>query len=181
MLTRIRNSGPMLFATALMMALPGGGALAQLTDDPAALPWPDLTATDPNRAVVISITFNSPTEVVVDDVMVSNARARSSLGAPLQILLELLDQDGAVLAQQNDWHPLWVRDLNEGDGERSPVTTMGPGTFFVPLDEDLHSVRIIDTELEMELITVDVSGPVDVFCGLAPTPPLCSLFKSGFE
>ena len=164
-----------------VMGLPVIESHAQLTEDPAALPWPDLFYPDPNRAVVISVTFNSPTDVVLDEVIVANTRARSSLGAPPLIRLELLDGNGAVIRQQNSWHPLWVRDLNEGDGEIGPLAESGPGTFYVPLDEDLRSVRITDIELGMELITVDVSGAVEAYCAQVPNPPLCSLFKSSFE
>jgi hypothetical protein len=74
-----------------------------------------------------------------------------------------------------------VRDLNEGEGESSPETDSGPGTFYIPLDENLAAVRIIDVELAMELITVDVSGPVQAYCAQMPQPTLCYIFKSSFE
>jgi hypothetical protein len=176
--SKVRKS---VLIAVIVAGLPASLIQAQLTDDPATLPWPDLSHEDPNRAVVISVTFNSPTNVVADDVIVSETRAKSFLGAPPLILIELLDQHGAVLAQQNAWHPLWVRDLNEDDGEFTPVTESGPGTFYVPLDEDLRSVRITDIELGMELITVDVSGPVEAYCAQMPQPALCSILKSSFE
>jgi hypothetical protein len=33
----------------------------------------------------------------------------------------------------------------------------------------------------MELITVDVSGPVEAYCAQMPQPALCSILKSSFE
>ena len=181
MLANTRKNSLMVLLAVLVMALQTSEAQAQLTEDPATLPWPNLSETDPNRAVVIAVTFNSPTKVVVDDVIVSNTRAKSWLGAPPLILLERLDENGSVLAQQNAWHPLWVRDLNEGDGEIGPLTESGPGTFYVPFDQDLRSVRITDIELGMELINVDVSAQVEAYCAEMPIPALCSMFKSGFE
>lgn len=169
---------PLLY---LAIGAPINVALAQLTEDPAALPWPDLTQVGPHRAVVVNVTFNTPTDVVVDDAVVSNTRAKSWLGAPPLILLELLDANENLIATQNAWHPLWVRDLNEGSGESTPENESGPGTFYVAFDEDLRSIRITDLELGVELITVDVSAVVEAYCAQMPNPALCSIMKSGFE
>jgi hypothetical protein len=154
---------------------------AQLTGDPAAIPVPDSTESDPDRAVVVSVTFNSPTSVVTDNVIISNRGASSAAGAPPLIRLELLDSHGNLLAQQDAWHPLAVRDLNEGGGESLEEEESGPGTFYIPFDEDISAVRIIDIRLDMELVTIDVSDAVAAFCAQNPSPAQCILFKNGFE
>jgi hypothetical protein len=133
----------MLMVLAMSAAAP---AWAQLIVDPAALPLPDSTEPDPARAVVVSVTFNSPTEVVTNMVMVANRGARSALGAPPLILLQLLDSNDNVIAEQDAWHPLEVRDLNEGDGESLEAVESGPGTFYVILRTEFRSHSVLDVQ-----------------------------------
>jgi hypothetical protein len=168
-----------LFAAFLLLGV--GGASAQLTDDPRQVPLPDRLFNEPNRAVVVSVQFNSGTEVVLDHVLVANTAAKSSIGAPPLILLELLNKNGQVIAEQNAWHPLWVEDWDETGIASSHVEPTGKGTFYVPLSETLHSVRISDIQLAIELITVDVSPQVLHYCASTPATPVCALFVSGFE
>jgi len=67
--------------------------MAQLTDDPSTLPFPEFGVTDPQRAVVVTVQFNSATEVVLQRIIVANTRARMSIGAPPLLVLELLDHN----------------------------------------------------------------------------------------
>ena len=154
---------------------------AQLADDPTLVPLPDFMFKDPNRAVVVSVQFNSSTDVVLEHVLVANTAAKSSIGAPPLILLELLDKNGQVISEQNAWHPLWVEDRDEAGVASGHVELAGSGTFYVPLSETLHSVRISDIQLASELITVDVSTQVANYCAATPSTPVCALFLSGFE
>ncbi len=157
-------------------------AMAQLSDDPTTQPFPEFGVTDPQRAVVVKVQFNAATEVVLQDIIVANTRARMSLGAPALLVLEMLDQTGKVIATQNAWHPLWVRQWDEGGNtESGSVAASGPGTFYVPLSETLRAIRITDTELAQVLITVDVSAEVLAYCESTPNTPICALFLSGFE
>jgi len=165
----------------VLLLLGTNAASAQLTGDPRQVPLPDFMFKDPNRAVVISVQFNTGTEVVLDNVMVANTPAKSSIGAPPLILLELLDKNGQVISEQNAWHPLWVEDWDEAGVASGLVEPSGKGTFYVPLSETLHSVRISDIRLAIELITVNVSTPVAEYCASTPSTPVCALFVSGFE
>ena len=74
--------------------------MAQLNVDPATQALPDFNLPDPGRAVVISLQFNSSTDVQLQNVIVANVRAKGSLGAPPLIRLELLDRNGAVRREQ---------------------------------------------------------------------------------
>ena len=168
-----------LFAAFLLLGV--GVASAQLSDDPRQVPLPDRMFNEPSRAVVVSVQFNSGTEVVLDHVLIANTAAKSSIGAPPLILLELLDNDGQVISEQNAWHPLWVEDWDETGVASAYVEPSGKGTFYVPLSETLHSVRISDIQLSIELITVDVSQQVENYCSSTPATPVCALFVSGFE
>lgn len=156
-------------------------ASAQLTVDPRLLPLPDFDYKDPGRAVVVSVQFNTGTEVVLDNVLVANTPAKASIGAPPLILLELLDKNGQVMVEQNAWHPLWVEDLDEAGVASAHLQSSGKGTFYVPLSETLHTIRISDIQLATELITVDVSAQVANYCAATPSTPVCALFVSGFE
>jgi len=156
-------------------------ALAQLTDDPATLPLPDFNVNDPQRAVVISVHFNSAVDVQLNSVIVANTRYPGSVGDPPLILLELLDHQDNVIAKQNAWHPLWIRNWDLGGTESGDVLPAGPGTFFVPLSETLASVRISDIELGQVLLTVDVSAEVLAYCAATPATPISASFLSGFE
>ena len=175
----------MVFLTILVctggLVFASGNAVAQLNTEPSALALPDFNLPDPDRAVVISVQFNNPTDVQLQNVIVANVRAKGSLGAPPLIKLELLDRTGAVIREQNDWHPLWVRESDIDGLESNLVMDSGPGTFYVPLSVNLVAVRITDVSLSQELITVDVSTYVDAYCAAKPLPEICILFHDGFE
>ena len=156
-------------------------AQAQLSDDPASLPFPDLNAKDPHRAVAISVHFNSATDVTVQDVVVANTRYPGSVGAPPLILLELLDHNGEVIAEHNAWHPLWENQWDENEVESGNDLPSGPGLFLVPLSETLTSVRISDIELDLVLLTVDVQSEVMASCAAMQGSPICALYLNGFE
>ena len=126
-----RNVLAWLFAVSVL-TLGAGSAIAQLNADPTTLPLPDFSQPDPDRAVVISVQFNSATDMQLLDVFIANVRARGSLGNPPLLRLELLDEDGLVIREQNEWHPLWTREWDENELESSLVLLSGPGTFYVP-------------------------------------------------
>lgn len=181
MLTRRQSCpiNPFMLLTTLWLL--SGSVHAQLDGDPSMIPQPELFPVDHDRAVVVAVIFNSAIDVVADDVMISDTRAPGATGNPPLIMLEMLDDNANVIASQFEWHPLWTREWDDEGNESGPVDQSGTGTFYVPFDQDLDSVRIIDVRREMELITVDVSGPVDAYCASVPMPALCDLFKSGFE
>ena len=167
---------------ALIALLSSTSVLAQLTDDPANIAQPVYPYQDPQRALVIRTQFNSATDVELLDVLVANTRARTAIGAPPQLLLELIDHTDQVIASRNDWHPLWEShwgDVDETEGGIEAET--GEGTFYVPLSESLRKVRITDLELDQELITVDVSQAVVSYCQSNPTTRICVLFMDDFE
>ena len=132
--------------------------------------------------MVIRLDFNSPTAVESTGVLVANTRARTAIGAPPQIVLELLDDQDRVIATRNEWHPLWERQWDEtGETEHAIAMDSGPATFYVPLSSALRKVRITDTDLAHELITVDVSQAVIDYCNANPGTVICVLFRDGFE
>ena len=51
----------------------------------------------------------------------------------------------------------------------------------MPLHANLATVRISDVRMAMELMEVDVSGPVADYCATHPTIDPCILFRDGFE
>ena len=87
--------------------------MAQLGEDPTSIPFPEFGIYDPDRAVVMTVQFNSNIDVELLDVIVANTRAPSSIGDPPLLLLELLDHNGELIATQNAWHPLWERQWDE--------------------------------------------------------------------
>jgi len=156
-------------------------ALAQLGGEPGTYPLPDFTVADPDRAVVIGVMFNTATDVTPVSVIISNRRAPSSEENPPQILLELLKADATIISQQFAWHPLWTREWGEDGMESGDSATSGPGTFYVPFSTGLASVRISDIHLGIELLEVDVSGPVADYCVAQAASDICVLFQDGFE
>ena len=166
---------PFLVATSVLLLTPI--AAAQLLDDPASLPIPDSSAEDHGRAVIISVQFNSPTDLALQNVKVSNVRAKGSMGDPELIRLESLNQNGELIGEQNSWHPLWVNDWDEaGEQETGDILTSGSGTFYIPLRGSLAGVRIIDVALNHELLTVDVSNQVALYCTANLDAPICEDF-----
>jgi len=167
---------------ALLALLPAIPVQAQLTGDPANIPQPVFPYQDPDRAVVIRTRFNSTTDVELLEVLVANTRARSAVGAPPQLALQLIDHNDQLIATRNAWHPLWERHWDDtNDTESGNELGSGEGTFYVPLSSSLRKVRIIDLELDQELITVDVSQPVISYCQSNRNTPICVLFMDGFE
>ena len=163
----------------LLSAFP---AFGQLTGDPANIAQPVFPYEDPERAVVIRTNFNSATDVELLEVLVANTRARSAIGAPPQLMLELIDHNDELIETRNDWHPLWERHWDEaGETESGIELDSGEGTFYVPLSSSLRKVRITDLELDQELITVDVSQSVISYCDSNQNTPICVLFMNGFE
>jgi len=158
-------------------------ALAQLTGDPTTYTQPDFTIPDPARAIVVTVMFNSATDVVLEEVLVSEQRSGGSSQNPPLILLEFLDQDDNIIGQQYEWHPLWSREWadDEDGSETGFIDESADGSFYFPFDERMTAVRISDAQEEMELLTVDVSTEVAEYCGQSPTPVLCMIFKDGFE
>ena len=167
---------------ALLALMPAFSVLGQLTGNPANIAQPVYPYQDPQRAVVIRIKFNSAINVELLGVLVANTRARTAIGAPPQLVLELIDHRDHVIATQNDWHPLWERQWDAaGETESAIEVESGEGTFYLPLSSSLRKVRIIDMELNQELITVDVSQPVVDYCNSNPKTIICVLFADGFE
>ena len=147
---------------------------AQPNTDPRTAPKPNSQIPDPERALIISVFFHSQTDVEVVDVQVANTRPRSYLGDPPLLLLELIDRDGNVIAQNNAMHPLWEFDRDiEGDESKQELPS-GPGTFFVPLSGDLDSIRLSDQRLEEVLIEEPVRGVVTDYCDANPNSPICT-------
>ena len=166
----------------LLALLSSFSVLAQLTGDPAGIPKPKYPYQDPHRAVVIHVNFNSATDVELLEVLVANTRARTAIGAPPQLLLELIDHNDQVIASQNDWHPLSQRQWDEaGETESGRMLETGEGTFYLPLSSSLRKVRVTDMELDQELMTVDVSQAVIDYCDANQKTPICVLFVDGFE
>ena len=165
-----------------VLMLPCLSAFAQLTGSPADFAQPVYPYEDPHRAVVVRVNFNSATDVDLLEVLVANTRAKTSIGAPPLILLELIDHNDEVISSQNDWHPLWEHRWDEAhETESLAVLDSGEGTFYLPLSSSLRKVRITDLELDEELITVDVAQAVMEYCGANPTTTICVLFVDGFE
>lgn len=165
-----------------LILLSSASVLAQLTEDPANITKPVYPYLDPHRAVVIRAQFNSTTDVELLEVLVANTRARTAIGAPPQLLLELLNHNDQVIATRNAWYPLWESHWDEADEAESLIEAdSGEGTFYLPLSESLRKVRITDIQLGQELITVDVSQPVVSYCQSNPTTPICVLFMDDFE
>ena len=157
-------------------------AKAQLSEDPTTLPLPNYPYSDPDRALVIKVIFNSETDLELDELMVANTRAKSAIGAPAMLILETLNAGGDIISRRNSWHPLVFREWNdESDDESSRMLESGEGTFYVPLTSDAHSIRIIDPEGPTTLLLIDISAEVLAYCTANRGSPICSLFSDGFE
>ncbi len=165
-----------LFFALLLLAYLGlfvSGALAQPDVDPSTAPVPDFTVADPARALIISVFFHSETDLEILDVRVANTRARSHGGGPPLILIELMNRDGNVQAQQNVMHPLWEFHETEEGGESKQELPSGPGTFLIPLSGSLGSVKISDQRRQIALIEVPVQDVVTNYCDSSPDSPIC--------
>ena len=164
----------LLFAAGVQLGIAVAPVCAQLDADPASLPIPSIFEKDPGRAVVVTVMFNAATDVVLQNVTVANVRAPGAISAPPLIKLELRDQSGEMISEQNAWHPLWARDWGDDETtESGNVLPSGIGTFYVPLSEDLTSVRIRDIVRDMDLIEVDVEDEVSDYCTGHPVLVIC--------
>lgn len=161
---------------ALLMPLSlitGQLVLADIAEDPSTLALPDYTTPSAARAVVISVMFNSATDVVVQGVSIANVAAPGAVANPPLILLETLDENGDVILARNAWNPLWETNWDDAGVESGQILPSGPGIFYVPLAGNLKSVRISDITLPQELLTVDVSTAVANYCTANPDTTIC--------
>lgn len=169
-------------ALALLLPLTTGqNVLADVTTDPSTLTLPDFTTEYAERAVVLSVMFNSPTNVVVQNVTVANVRAPGATANPPLLKLELVDQNNNIILTQNAWHPLWERNWDDSGNESGDVAASGSGTFYVPLSGNLKSVRISDIPLGAELVSVDVSTAVESYCAAHATSSICIVDHCPFD
>lgn len=171
---------PRLMAALLAVFLPCS-ALAQLFEPPSAYPMPDVNLPDPDRALALSLTFNAQTGVTVDDLTVSNRRARSALGPPPELSVELYRVDGSLISSQFMHNPLFSRDWGENGDEATITLDESSVIFFVAMSVRLARVRIMDVETGAELADIDVSSVVDNFCQQNSPTPICPIFGDGFE
>lgn len=171
---------PRLWSVLLAILLPCS-TLAQLLEPPSAYPMPDVSQADPDRALALSLTFNAQTGVVVDDLTVSNRRARTALGEPPELSVELYRDDGLLISSQFMQNPLFSRNWDENGDEATITQDESPVIMFVAISERLARVRILDVETGNELADIDVSSVISSYCQQNSPTPNCPIFGSGFE
>ncbi|GAA1857874.1 hypothetical protein [Asanoa iriomotensis] len=152
----------------------GGGAFAEPTPppDPASIPPPVFDFdTDPAKAVVARVKFDSRTQAHVESTKVTTSRARGHSGEPSILRLRLTDVDGAEIEQINAWSPLWR--LDGGPNGSKAVRSSGTGNFIVPFSPALAAMTVTDVRLNQQVVTVDLAAPIRTFCAANPADPDC--------
>ncbi|SNT64590.1 hypothetical protein SAMN05421812_117119 [Asanoa hainanensis] len=161
-------------AAGILLVGVAGGALAEPTPppDPATIAPPVFDYdTDPAKALVARVRFDSRTQAHVLSTTVSTARARGHSGEPPILRLRLTDVDGAELDRINAWSPLWR--LDGGPGGSKGVRPSGTGNFIVPFSPSLATMTVTDVGLNQQVATVDLAAPIRLFCRDNPADPDC--------
>jgi len=148
-------------------------AYSGLSTDPRNIPVPEFDFDDPARAMVVTVFFNSESDVIFESAHVSSRGAPAHIGNPPILMIQTFDVDGVLMGEFNSWHPLSIEAENV-DGTLSSITLdSGPGTFIVPFEPKLDSLMIVDVEQNEELIFVELAAPIRAFCQDNPDHPNC--------
>lgn len=155
----------------------GGPIWAQ--EDPATSPVPDFADAflDERRALVVQALIESNNTAQLTDVFVSEAPPSANVGNPAMILVEWFDSTGDLMGSMNAWDPRWEHQQTDL-GERMEIQPSGLGSFDIPFDHAIASVRISDQEVAQELTTIVVADVVEDFCVQNPEDPECEGFGS---
>ncbi|GIF63267.1 hypothetical protein Ais01nite_13020 [Asanoa ishikariensis] len=161
-------------AAGILLVGAAGGAFAEQAPppDPATIPVPVFDYdTDPAKALVARVRFDSRTQAHVLSTTVSTQRARGHSGEPPILRLRLTDVDGAELDRINAWSPLWR--LDGGPNGSKGIRPNGTGNFIVPFSPSLAAMTVTDVRLNQQVVTVDLAAPIRTFCKDNPADPDC--------
>ena len=164
----------LMFAATIAFVSGGLVASAQTPDDPGAQPTPTVEEFTSAASIVARVQFNSPTDVEFLSGVVSKAPPPARIGGPPLIEVEVLDVDGGLLEEFNDWHPLWVEQEGDDGEYEMIVKESGEGRFVFGFAPDIGTVRITDIPLDQELIVIDARQIVLDYCAASPSDPGCA-------
>jgi len=148
-------------------------AYAGLSTDPSNIPIPEFDFDNPARAMVVTVFFNSESDVIFESAQVSSVGAPANIGNPPMLMTKTFDVDGKLMGEFNNWHPLFLEEQNADGTFSSIFLDSGRATFIVPFEPTLDSLMIVDMEQNVELISVDLAAPIRAFCQDNPDHPDC--------
>jgi hypothetical protein len=143
----------------LLLTIWTGEAQSQEGVDPRTEPIPELDLDDPARSIVLDVTFNGPDDVQVDSIEIVRQRAPDPGGNPPLLRIQLLDTDGAVLRQFNEWNPLLTRIYDEQGAHSVEIADTASMTIAFLFNANFSRLRILDLERGgLQLVEVDLDA-----------------------
>lgn len=145
-------------------------------NDPSLAPFPEVKFPQ-GRSMVVTLQFNSRTEVDYVTGAVASAAAHTHVGDPPHLKVTLLDAEGAVTKTFNTWHPLWQYSHGEDGHEHLEILDSAEADFIFPFEHDLALMRILDQELDQQVAEIDIRPIVVAFCTENPGDASCEGFS----
>lgn len=153
-------------------------AHGQTPNDPELAPIPTYQPSEFAQSIVILVQFNSPTDIELLSMEVSNAVPPARIGGPPLIGIETMDDLGSVLDQYQEWHPLWAAvhgDDGAGEHDHSlAIEESGVLRIVVPFLPEAKTVAVNDIQLGQQLGEFNVEPVIVDYCAANPDDPQCA-------
>jgi len=141
--------------------------------EPSQNPIPQFDFGMSRKMFVVELFFNGPTDVRLVSATAMFGTNRTNFGKPAMLDVDLFHHADAVVHSFNEWSPLHIEAL--GEGQSTDTAPTGTGLFAFPFDPALRNMVVSDVALNAELIDVDLVGPILEFCEANPTEPECGV------
>lgn len=126
------------------------------------------------KSVVARLDFNGPDQVSLNTGKVAAGYPPTHLGDPPLLHIRLLDYQGQVLKEFNDWNPLLALEEN-GSTDSAITLPQATGRFVLPFFPTLKIMEIVDIPRQKTLASIDLGSAVlQPFCRQHPQDKDCA-------
>lgn len=147
--------------------------------DPARMTKAGDDSADERKLILAELSFGGAdgSDISLAATQVITSVPPSDIAKPPLHRVELLDRNGQVFEQHNEWDPLLVRRWNEEGRDPHERITSGTGYYVLPFTTTLHSMRLTNIEdgsqKPIELGVIDLEPTIDDWCSQHPGDPDC--------
>lgn len=159
----------------LGVALSPLGSQAADPDDPTTAPVPAVEfPSAAGKALASQVSFNADGSVTAAEGRIHRGGTPATRGLPPRLVVELRDDDAALLGSFNQWDPREVRRYDPGGGHATETRDSGELSLIAPFEPALAEVVVTDGDTGEELVTIDATGPAATFCRDNPDDAGCA-------
>lgn len=150
-------------------------------NDPNKLQIPLFESEKLNKSMIVRLIFASENQihqVHFGSASVAFEPAKTNIGNPPLVHVQVLDHSNNIIQEFNEWHPLW-RFVYDGSTNQESLTVeaVAEGRFVFPFDPRIAFMRVTDLTISPELsgneYMFDLRPSIRDFCQLHPDDPDC--------